>query len=447
MGYMNNDGLLYFWTKLKTIFVRKVNGTAPDANGNVTVAVPSASSTTPKMDGTAAVGSENAFARGDHVHPTDTTRAASSHTHGNITNAGALQTTDITIANGDKIVVTDASNSNKIARTSVTFDGTTETKALTPKGTWANIPQAATVAPPANDGAGSAGVSVQFARADHKHPTDTSKATGNGRIFYGTSATAGSTAAKVVTSLDADGLASFSSEDLVVGAAIIVKFDNQNTVGSVTLNVNNTGAKSVKVLRAGVGTDAGKLYTWGKGPYMFIYDGTNWIMQAENTTPYESTPEMNGTASKGDSNDYARGDHVHPIDTSRAPVESPAFTGTPTAPTADAGTNNYQIANTAFVQAAIASAVSGVASFKGAVTAQSTIDGTANIKTGWYWVVQTAGTYYGQDCEAGDFIYVTVSSPVRKPGDSTKWADSNFAIIQTNITPMTNSEIDAIVAS
>ena len=33
-----------------------------------------ASTTVPKMDGTAAAGAENAFARGDHVHPTDTSR-------------------------------------------------------------------------------------------------------------------------------------------------------------------------------------------------------------------------------------------------------------------------------------------------------------------------------------------------------------------------------------
>lgn len=33
-----------------------------------------ASTTVPKMDGAAAVGAEMAFARGDHVHPTDTTR-------------------------------------------------------------------------------------------------------------------------------------------------------------------------------------------------------------------------------------------------------------------------------------------------------------------------------------------------------------------------------------
>ena len=36
------------------------------------------STTTPKMDGTATVGTELAFARGDHIHPTDTSRASAS---------------------------------------------------------------------------------------------------------------------------------------------------------------------------------------------------------------------------------------------------------------------------------------------------------------------------------------------------------------------------------
>lgn len=47
-------------------------------SGFITVAdVPegaAASTTSPKMNGTAAVGTENAFARGDHVHPSDTTK-------------------------------------------------------------------------------------------------------------------------------------------------------------------------------------------------------------------------------------------------------------------------------------------------------------------------------------------------------------------------------------
>jgi hypothetical protein len=57
--------------------------------------------------------------------------------HGNLTNAGALQsTTDVAIANGDKLVITDASASNKINRSAITFDASTTTKALTPKGTF-----------------------------------------------------------------------------------------------------------------------------------------------------------------------------------------------------------------------------------------------------------------------------------------------------------------------
>lgn len=63
-------------------------------------------------------------------------RIPTSHTHGNIQNGGTLQTNDITIASGDKIVVTDSSDSAKVARTSISFDGSTATKALTQKGTW-----------------------------------------------------------------------------------------------------------------------------------------------------------------------------------------------------------------------------------------------------------------------------------------------------------------------
>ena len=62
--------------------------------------------------------------------------AANSHTHGNITNAGALQTDDVAIAEGDKLVITDSSNGGKVARSSVGFNGSTTTMALTPKGAW-----------------------------------------------------------------------------------------------------------------------------------------------------------------------------------------------------------------------------------------------------------------------------------------------------------------------
>lgn len=66
------------------------------------------------------------------------------------------------------------------------------------------------------------------------------------------------------------------------------------------------------------------------------------------------TPIIDGTAAIGTSLKYARADHVHPTDTTRAALASPGFTGTPTAPTAATNTNTTQIATTAFVQAQIA---------------------------------------------------------------------------------------------
>ena len=101
--YLDSDGLLYFWQKIKSAFItdvtydstnRKIqktkNGSSSDVVTLASVAtsgsyndlsnkptIPSGvekSTTTPKMDGTASVGSETKFAAGDHVHPTDTSR-------------------------------------------------------------------------------------------------------------------------------------------------------------------------------------------------------------------------------------------------------------------------------------------------------------------------------------------------------------------------------------
>lgn len=60
--------------------------------------------------------------------------ATSDHTHGNITNGGDITATAPTIANGDQIIINDSSAS-KITN-GPTFDGSTTTTALTPKGTW-----------------------------------------------------------------------------------------------------------------------------------------------------------------------------------------------------------------------------------------------------------------------------------------------------------------------
>lgn len=64
--YVDYDGLLYFWGKIKGIFAKSED-------------IPDPSSTTPSMDGTGATGSSTDYARADHVHPSDTSKAPTSH--------------------------------------------------------------------------------------------------------------------------------------------------------------------------------------------------------------------------------------------------------------------------------------------------------------------------------------------------------------------------------
>jgi len=83
---LDENGVLYLWGKVKTYVTTAIaNIKLPSKTSDLTndsgyitaKDVPegaAASSTTPKMDGTAAAGVETAFARGDHVHPSDTTK-------------------------------------------------------------------------------------------------------------------------------------------------------------------------------------------------------------------------------------------------------------------------------------------------------------------------------------------------------------------------------------
>ena len=75
--------------------------------------------------------------------------------------------------------------------------------------------------------------------------------------------------------------------------------------------------------------------------------------EINNDRPYEATAtniKMNGTQAVGTRDTVARGDHVHPTDTSRAPLASPALTGTPTAPTQSSSDNSTRIATTSWVR-------------------------------------------------------------------------------------------------
>lgn len=168
------------------------------------------------------------------------------------------------------------------------------------------------------------------------------------KIWTGSCTTSHNTAAKVVVLNDSSGFS------LVDGTVIAVNFKYGNDTIHPTLNVAGTGAKEIVYQ---TGATAGAIinedvlyYKFGVGIKFFAYKSSvtlvgsdgYWVMMAPDTIAIKNLKEY------------------------KADLKSPTFTGTPLAPTAAAGTNNTQIATTAFVQNAIsASAKSLSAADKG----------------------------------------------------------------------------------
>ncbi|MBR2245492.1 MAG: hypothetical protein IJ880_00440 [Bacilli bacterium] len=80
---------------------------------------------------------------------------------------------------------------------------------------------------------------------------------------------------------------------------------------------------------------------------VYYYDGTNWLLQVN------SQREVSFASITGQPTDNTNLANALNL---KANLASPAFTGTPTAPTAATGTNTTQVATTAFVQDAISNA-------------------------------------------------------------------------------------------
>lgn len=110
-----------------------------------------ASSTSPEMDGTASVGTETAFARGDHRHPSDTTKADKSATvstvtydttnkkitktiNGSTTDVVSVATikTDLSLAKGDVGLGNVENKSSATIRSEITSSNVTTALGFTP---------------------------------------------------------------------------------------------------------------------------------------------------------------------------------------------------------------------------------------------------------------------------------------------------------------------------
>lgn len=119
--------------------LQQVKELREDVNGLIGSATPS--DDTPEMDGVGAPGTSASYSRGDHRHPTDTSRAAASDLTQEITDRG----------NADLALASDIADVDEKIKFSA-------------------------AAPLMDSSSASAGFSDYMARADHVHPTDTSRA-------------------------------------------------------------------------------------------------------------------------------------------------------------------------------------------------------------------------------------------------------------------------------
>lgn len=113
----------------------------------------------------------------------------------------------------------------------------------------------------------------------------------------------------------------------------------------------NSGITSSLVEKLGsieAGAEKNKIESIAKNGIPLTPDG-NRAVNIEVPTATSTTPHMDASANVGVENNFARGDHTHPTDTTRAPLNSPALTGTPTAPNLSSDSADGQIANKKYV--------------------------------------------------------------------------------------------------
>lgn len=118
---------------------------------------PSASDTTPKAPGTAAVGSESAYARGDHVHPKQTV-SKSDVGLGNVDNVKQYSVSNpppypVTSVNGETGAVTVKGNSRKVTLTVAGWNSSTKQQSVACTGVLASATAQLLIPTPVNTAA------------------------------------------------------------------------------------------------------------------------------------------------------------------------------------------------------------------------------------------------------------------------------------------------------
>ena len=104
-------------------------------------------------------------------------------------------------------------------------------------------------------------------------------------IFYGQSATAASTASKVVT---------IDKFKLVTGVIVIIEFTITNTASNPTLNISGTGAKPIYYN----GSTVSASFIQANGIYMFRYNGSQYDIIGDTNPKQSSDTKVTNTLNK-----------------------------------------------------------------------------------------------------------------------------------------------------
>jgi len=196
-------------------------------------ALPAASTTAPIMDGAVAAGTATTFARGDHVHPSDTSRYAANNPAGYVNAAGAAAAAPVqsVAARTGTITLTHA-------------DITDWAATLSPYALTTSVPAASSTTP-SMDGTAAVGTGTTWARADHIHPTDASRAPLAGTVTNDNAAAGQIGEFRSAILLQASAVALMTGVDAVVVQVALTAGD-WDVWGSVSFQMTNGNAVTLR---------------------------------------------------------------------------------------------------------------------------------------------------------------------------------------------------------
>ena len=349
------SGLELFWTKLKATFAKRTE-------------LPAASNTNPVMDGAAAVGSSAAYARADHVHPSDKSRLKQRH----------LPTTGSYLSTSKKylkLTMPAPSNAWMMTLGIVVYSGyVAEVYYIGGYNYYAQHQTAQWYTPSVIYlSTSSVSVNVYFGKNDQDG--------GDGKLWVAVPLSSYSHATLLEnssnsTSFDIDGIeysildanpenwdattnGAVSTVKTVVGTGALASKAND---ADVVHKANAETITGVKTFSVGAKLQTATSWTSSDRAIPFSQDSDKTIIQYTNVDSSKGltfNPNTGALKAKsfvtrgGTSAKFVKGDGSLD-DTAYAPLNSPNFTGTPQAPTPGSNAGDHEIATVDYVKTKVA---------------------------------------------------------------------------------------------